>query len=196
MKSKAKPNTGTPKKERTQIKGADVTETAKVQRRDLLRKALPSVEVLASIAAVVAKGTHAEPGLAVDCAFRLWKSARARLREEIQEAADDAMYEKLQAESWDKIAQLREYPGTFAQFLKLVVKAKTPADSTKRFREYLRDSLSEDEAVRRIGELKRVGFRDWTAWLYEAECYLHWWAGQRSELARAAAKKRKSKKTY
>ena len=73
MKSKAKPNTGTPKKERTQIKGADVTETAKVQRRDLLRKALPSVEVLASIAAVVAKGTHAEPGLAVDYAFRAVK---------------------------------------------------------------------------------------------------------------------------
>jgi hypothetical protein len=43
------------------------------------------------------------------------------------------------AEAWANIPQPEKFPASFDVFLRLIVRAKTPADATKRFRDSLRD---------------------------------------------------------
>ncbi len=192
MKSKGKPDSATPRKNRAPLKKGVASEVIASEQRDRVQDLLPSVEVLASIAAVVGKGRLAGPEFAVSYALRLWKCARAALGEELGEAATDKFHSEIEKELWDKLPPPPQDQPTFEQFLKLVVRAKTPADSTKRFRDYLRHNVSEGEAMSRIAELKGVGFGDVFAWLDEAGAYLDWWRGQRSELARIAAKKKRN----
>ncbi len=144
---------------------------------------LPTADTLALIAANVSKGIDLEPRLAVDYAFKLWKNAREKLAGEIKEPAqvpDDN--ENIQKNDGGCLPPA--FPATFDAFLRLVVNSKTPAESTKRFRDFLRHNpATADEADKRMAKLKDEGFRDSKLWQATALEYRDWWASHESPLA-------------
>jgi hypothetical protein len=150
---------------------------------------LPTADTLALIAANVSKGIDLEPRLAVDYAFKLWKNAREKLEGEIIERAqvpDDN--ENIQKS--DGGCPPPTFPATFDTFLRLVVNGKTLADSTKRFRDFLRhNSASEEEADKRMAKLGDEGFRDSELWRVTALEYRSWWESQESPLASKSAER-------
>ena len=144
---------------------------------------LPTADTLALIAANVSKGIDLEPRLAVDYAFRLWKNAREKLAGEIKERAqvpdDNGNIQKS-----DGGGLPPTFPATFDTFLRTVVNGKTLADSTKRFRDFLRSNpATEAEADKRMAKLGDEGFRDSELWRVTALEYRNWWESQESPLA-------------
>ncbi len=148
---------------------------------------LPTADTLALIAANVSKGIDLEPRLAVDYAFKLWKNAREKLEGEIKERApvpDDN--ENIQKSDGGCLPPT--FPATLDTFLRLVVNGKTLADSTKRFRDFLRhNSATEDEADKRLAKLRDEGFRDSELWQVTALEYRDWWESPESPLASKSA---------
>ncbi|HTY86643.1 MAG TPA: hypothetical protein VMB80_04195 [Candidatus Acidoferrum sp.] len=157
---------------------------------------LPTADTLALIAANVAKGIDLEPRLAVEYALKLWKSAQEKLGGEIKEPAlvsdAPAPVPKATAPVPKADATIRKsdggsplptFPATFDAFLRLVVNGKTLADSTKRFRDFLRsNSASEAEADKRLANLAGEGFKDAKSWQVTALEYRDWWASRESPL--------------
>src|SRR5208337_930324 len=148
---------------------------------------LPTADTLALIAANVSKGIDLEPRLAVDYAFKLWKNAREKLEAEIKERArvpnDNENIQKS-----DGGCLPPTFPATFDTFLRMVVNGKTLADSTKRFRDFLRhNSATEDEADKRMARLGDEGFRDAELWQVTALEYRDWWESHESPLASKSA---------
>ena len=214
-----------------------ITETA----QHTPSSAVPSPEMVALIAANLFKaGNQYSVAEAVTNALMLYDAARARLAGVMK--LQDA-YER-EAAAWADISQPEKFPASLGDFLKLIVHAKTPADATKRFRDFLRDrwkrlaangkiedypkwaewarkrhveQMTPEErqnpkwagmTEQKIGEAleqanlekkvadeladwKRLGFRDQRSWCLWAKEYFAWWANQRSDQARAAAKKSK-----
>ena len=144
---------------------------------------LPTADTLALIAANVSKGIDVEPRLAVDYAFKLWKNAREKLEGEIKERAQVPNgNENVQKSDGGRLPPA--FPATFDTFLRLVVDGKTPADSTKRFRDFLRNnSATEAEADKRMAKLKDEGFRDSESWQVTELEYRDWWKSHESPLA-------------
>jgi hypothetical protein len=144
---------------------------------------LPTADTLALIAANVAKGIDLEPRLAVDYAFKLWKNAREKLEGEIKKPAqvsDDT--ENIQKS--DGGYPPPTFPATFDTFLSMVVNGKNLADSTKRFRDFLRNnSATEGEAGKRLANLADEGFKDAKSWKVTALEYREWWESRGSQLA-------------
>jgi len=68
-----------------------------------------------------------------------------------------------------KIRDLKIGQTTFENFLNLLWKAGSFADSTKRFRDFLKAIQAEDEALRRFVQFKQSGFYDLTSWLDTAD---------------------------
>jgi hypothetical protein len=108
-------------------------------RREVHRWPLPSPASLASIAAVISKGNSLLPSAAVDYAFDLYRESCARL--------ERAMDEQQARDSAGKAAAVplpTSFPARLDDFLRLIVKGKTPADSACRFREFLRHRAKRD----------------------------------------------------
>jgi hypothetical protein len=146
---------------------------------------LPTADTLALIAANVSKGIDLEPRLAVDYAFKLWKNAREKLEGEMKERApvDNGNIQKS-----DGGCPPPAFPASFDTFLGLVVNSKTLADSTKRFRDYLRhNSATEAEADKRLAKLAEEGFPDSGSWQVTALEYRGWWDSHESPLAGKSA---------
>ncbi len=142
---------------------------------------LPTADTLALIAANVSKGIDLEPRLAVDYAFKLWKNAREKLEGEIKEPAQ-VDNENIQKSDGSSLTPA--FPATFDTFLSMAVNGKSLADSTKRFRDFLRsNSVTEDEADKRMAKLGEEGFRDSESWQVTALEYRNWWDSQESPLA-------------
>jgi hypothetical protein len=183
----------------------------------------PTAETLAIIAANVSKGVDLDPRLAVDYAFKLWKSAREKLAGDIREPApapkepapapkepapvprepapvprEPAPVPKEAAPvpradetipKSDGGGRLPTFPATFDTFLGMVVNGKTLADSTQRFREYLRsNSATEAEADKRLANLAGEGFKDSKSWRVTALEYREWWESHESQPAGKPAK--------
>lgn len=144
---------------------------------------LPTADSLALIAANVSRGIDLEPRLAVDYAFKLWRNAQEKLEGEIKERAhvpDD--HESIQKS--DGCCLPPTFPATFDTFLRTVVNCKTLADSTKRFRDFLRNnSATEDEADKRMAKMGDEGFKDSESWQLTALEYRDWSESQASPLA-------------
>lgn len=151
---------------------------------------LPTAEALALIAANVSRSIDLEPQLAVDYAYRLWINARANLREERKEYAHIESYRQILDEQYRGIPSPDAYPANFDTFLRMVVKGKTPADSTKRFRDFLRSQFSERDAQERIGTFGKEGFKDEETWMEIALEYRDWWKAKKAEKASLSAKSR------
>ena len=143
---------------------------------------LPTADTLALIAANVSKGIDLEPRLAVDYAFKLWKNAREKLEGEIKAPAQVPNdIENIQKSDGGCLPPT--FPATFDTFLRRVINGKTLADSTKRFREFLRNnSATEDEADKRLAKLGDEGFRDPESWQVTALEYRDWWGSHESPL--------------
>ena len=145
---------------------------------------LPTADALALIAASVSKGIDLEPRLAVDYAFKLWKNAREKLEGEIKAPAQ-VDNENLQKSGGSPPPA---FPATLDTFLRLVVNGKTLADSTKRFRDFLRNnSATENEADKRMAKLGDEGFRDSELWRVTALEYRDWRESHESPLASKSA---------
>lgn len=144
---------------------------------------LPTADTLALIAANVSKGIDLEPRLAVDYAFKLWKNAREKLEGEIKECAP-VPNDNENVQKSDAGCQPPAFPATLDTFLRLVVNGKSLADSTKRFRDFLRhNSATEAEADKRLAKLAEEGFRDSELWQVTALEYRDWWESHESPLA-------------
>jgi hypothetical protein len=113
-KSKPQPATGTPK------------------------AALASPETLAIIAATLAKGGVEKPETFIANAAAFYDAACAHL----ESKASYLEAKQAKAEARAALPRHQKFPATFNDILKLIVRAKTPADGTKRFRDYLRDDLT------------------------------------------------------
>ena len=94
----------------------------------------PSPETLAMIAAALAKGLTEKPATAIQYASDLYDAACARL--EMKSRYLTARKNEIEAMS--DIPRPKKFPATLNEFLSLIVSARTPADSMKRFRDYVR----------------------------------------------------------
>lgn len=112
------------------------------------RPKLPSPETLAQIAATLVAGGQS-PDVAAKNALRLWQETCR-----ILDPAHDAELAKVETIVRDTIKkQLDElpaqWPAKLDDFLRLVVHAKTPADATKRFRDFLRERVRQSHVHQR-----------------------------------------------
>jgi hypothetical protein len=160
----------------------------------------PSQFELALLAAIVAQGNK-KPLDAMCYAWDLWEEAGAALEYGGPAAASllkppDAEIRK----HWQAKGEAPEkFPATLRDFLRLIVRARTPADSMKRLRDWFRHENATHqapEAADRITQIKAADqqggyftrFDDWRAL---AVGYKHWWSGQKSLKASQSAKKKK-----
>jgi hypothetical protein len=209
---------------------------SKTESRDAA--ALPSPEALALIAATIANGGSEKPATAIAYAARLYEAACEHLEWKIRYRA----VRERETEAMNRIPQPDKFPAPFKDFLRLIVRGKTPADRTKRFRDYLRDQVKQEcgggkiedypkwaewaakkhleettpEELRdpkwakmtkqqiseamidavieksvadQLADWQRYGLMNQDSWFRLAKQYACWWAGRRSDQARAAGKK-------
>jgi len=136
---------------------------------------LPTADALALIAANVSKGTDLEPRLAVDYALKLWKNSREKLESEMMGSAP-VPEKNAKTQKGDGNNLPPAFPVPFDAFLQLVVNGQTLADSTNRFRDFLRNtSANEVEADKRLAKFADEGFKDAESWQVTALEYRHWW---------------------
>jgi hypothetical protein len=103
------------------------------------------------------------------------------------------------------------FPATLEDFYRLIVKAKTPADCAKRFRDFLGNVFArypspgngksrakiapEGSAIMHIQKIKQAdkegGFFTESKWLALVGRYSDWWKQQKSSKSRESASKRK-----
>lgn len=161
---------------------------------------LPSRSALMLTAAIVSQGATKRPADAVNYALRLWVEAGKTLQAEAR--ANEQL-------GFEGISLPKKFPASLDDFLSLIVRARTPADSMKRLRDFFRDKTVADlktggfdgpvtpddnaqveTAVEQ--DIKRLG--DYgiskTKWGALAKHYYGWWARQKSAKSGAAAKKR------
>ncbi len=97
-----------------------------------------SPETLAMIAATLAKGGVDKPETAIANAAALYDAACEHLESKARHFAA----KQAKAEARAALARPKKFPATFNDVLRLIVRAKTSADGTKRFRDYLRWDLT------------------------------------------------------
>lgn len=122
-----------------------------------------------------------------------------------------AEFDKIAVEWPSGLPRPNHFPATLKDFLARIVKARTPADSTARFRQFLgasagRDSFwvakkpmttekRDDWVVSQFQAVKdgdnTGGFFTEGVWLSMGSAYIDWWKDQISIKARESAKKRK-----
>jgi hypothetical protein len=117
-------------------------------------RATPTPETLAMIAATLGKGATEQPATAIGYATKLYDAAC----EHLESKARYSTAKQAEVDSMATIPQPENgFPALFADFLRLIVKAKTPADSTKRFRDYQRDDVKRQEwASDTIGDFSKT----------------------------------------
>jgi len=163
----------------------------------------PTQFELAMLAATVTRGEK-EPLAAVDYAWNLWCDSGEVLQRDGTAALflERGVNNPAVRKSWrDAGFMPQQFPATLNDFLRLIVRAKTPADSMKRLRDFYQyeqtkyPDLYRDPA-NRIAEMKasdREGgyFADFKSWQSRACVYEIWWNNQKSCKARESASKRK-----
>jgi hypothetical protein len=164
----------------------------------------PTQFELAMLAATVSRGTTQEPLEAVSYAWELWYESGGCVQH--GGLAAWALYRSIEdpavLRSWRERGHApRKFPATLDDFLRLIVKAKTPADSMKKLRDFFRHEQAQrpqlyGDPAGRIAEIKaadRAGgyFADFKRWQSMACVYEIWWADQKSLKASNSAKKRK-----
>jgi hypothetical protein len=164
----------------------------------------PTQFELAILAATVARGTEKTPLEAIAYALDLWRDSGevlwrgGALSLQHERAANAPAVRK----SWREAGMMPpRFPATLDNFLRLIVRAKTPADSMKRLRDFFRDQHARnpelyEDAAERIGMMKdfdkRGGyFTDFSRWHSMAGAYEIWWADRKSQSAHDSAKKRR-----
>lgn len=178
------------------------------------RWTLPTPETLAMIAATGIRDPNESAMIAVDRAYGLWSASC----EKLQVAEGTQAYYDQAAKFTEGIPRPATFPATLAEFLALVVNAKTPADSTKRFRDFLRyralrscqhdrsvkaarddkarkaqveklmAEYGEREVSQRFAQYKADGIQFETSWDFIAQDYQSWWQGEKSAKARKSAR--------
>src|SRR5437016_1872330 len=135
---------------------AEIAKLAReTESQDFRHGPLPSPETLALIGANVARGGSLKAREAVTYAAELYDEACARLEHatKLQDA-----YSR-EAAMFAGIPHPEKFPAPFDDFLRLIVRAKTPADATKRFRDFLRDRLKRSCVFGRIED-----YPVWAEW--------------------------------
>lgn len=96
---------------------------------------MPSPETLALIASNLSKAAPDSPGATIDCAFELWRQACLKIQSESEaQQVRDGLTE-VNAD----IPMPDRFPASADDFFRLIIRsAKTPADATKRFRDFVR----------------------------------------------------------
>jgi hypothetical protein len=175
------------------------------------RWTLPAPQDLALIAANVARGGDVPPQAAVGYAFELWMESCRRL----ESAIDTQEYFASERRKIESIPHPDSFPATLDHFLTSIVKGRTPADSTKRFRDFLRhrviplvldgksveeppvDAKEQEIVEKNLDELmakyrRKVedggGIRLPASWFSLAADYLSWWGSEKSATAKKTAK--------
>jgi len=137
-------------------------QSQEIQNDNTSDQSCPTQETLALMAAIVGRHINKEPALAVDYAFRLWESAGEELIEKLIEKQEEASWLQfcleLDQKPYEGIKRPSKWPAPFAHFLELVVRCRTPADGTKRFRDFLHSSMDERKADGRMKEFRGTGF--------------------------------------
>jgi len=169
-------------------------------------------EGLANLAAAVSHGKS--PAKAVAYALELCReSVKALNRIALEEVGvttdgvnllshDSTMERLAKIENWKKIVPKPDkFPATLDDFFRLVVKAKTTADSMKRLRDFYRQSSFEkdkDPQSRAANQIQHIkdgddlgGFFTETKWELLAGNYLEWWKRKKSTVASISARQRK-----
>jgi hypothetical protein len=163
----------------------------------------PTQFELAMLAAIVTRGNK-KPLESVDYAWNLWCDSGEVLQSGGTAALflDRALNDPAVKKSWQDAGKMpARFPAKLDDFLNLIVRAKTPADSMKRLREFFSHEQAENpdlyrEPADRIAEMKardrEVGcFANFKSWQIEACAYDIWWSGQKSKKARESASKSK-----
>lgn len=163
----------------------------------------PTQFELAMLAATVARGEE-EPLATVDYAWKLWCDSGEVLQCDgtatlfLERAVNDPSVRK----SWSDAGKMpRKFPATLDDFLRLIVRARTPADSMKRLRDFFRYQQAKNpdlhrDPVDRIAKMKvrdkeEGYFADFKRWQSGACVYEIWWDSQKSSKASDSASKRK-----
>jgi hypothetical protein len=165
----------------------------------------PTQFELAMLAATVSHGLDEDPLRAVGYAWRLWCDAGEVVRRGGGVLAllhERSIYDPAVVKGWRESGSApAKFPATLDNFLRLIVKGKTPADSTKRLRDFFRYEQTRwpqlyGEPAGRIAEIKAADqaggyFTDFKCWYLMASGYEGWWEDQKSLKASASGKKRK-----
>jgi len=162
----------------------------------------PDIETLALLAAIVGQGMSKCPHEAVDYAWKLWEESEQVVEHGYAARALTRGDETFTfGKSWEGRIP-KKFPGRLDDFLRLIVKARTPADSTKRLRDFFSEKSATDDmpdpgaaAAARIQKIKdgdkAGGYFTSTMWRSLAVLYEFWWQKQKSNKARVSAKKRR-----
>lgn len=174
---------------------------------------LPSIEELARLAAIASAGMKKRPSDAVAYAFKLWRESHAAIERFSSEEAGipglgsfertlDQIDLVQQEQAARKVLRANmsmppKFPATLEDFQRLIVKARTPADSTKRLRDFFCHSFAATEddpgtAAARLfqrikDEDKAGGSFSKQKWLLLGARYSAWWKDQRSSKAATSA---------
>ena len=115
----------------------------------------------------------------------------------------DSTLERIQKlENWKKNTPKPEaFPASLGVFFDLIVKARTPADCTKRMRDFLCQVFFANDCdphSRAAGLIQRIkdceqqgGYFSETKWEIMGGCYLEWWKEEKSRKARKSGGQRK-----
>jgi hypothetical protein len=164
----------------------------------------PTQFELAMLAATVTREGK-EPLAAVDYAWNLWCTSGEVIQRDGSTAAlilERACNDEAVRKSWrDEGVMPKKFPATLNDFLRIIVRAKTPADSMKRLRDFFRHEQAENpdlyrDPADRIAEMKARDqdggyFADFNTWRSLTRIYEGWWRSQKSSKASESASKRK-----
>ncbi|MBM3882917.1 MAG: hypothetical protein FJ387_24870 [Verrucomicrobia bacterium] len=171
----------------------------------------PSVECLAQLAAILSTGAQLSPTEAVERACEIWHVAREKLSDKSRALIMNWVRAMAPQTQIRQLSAPRAFPATFEEFLKIVVRAKTPADATKRFRDFLKDRVAEsyeasahspaptsiemdNEALNLLEQLRRGGFSKNEFWDFLSRDYRAWWSERRSKQWSLAGQKSAEKR--
>jgi hypothetical protein len=183
------------------------------QQGGILLRSAPSQMELAQLAALVSQGKTAVDAVAY--ALELWResiAALSRTWEEVGIYSYDISIAKFLRDALEvpikNLPKPDRFPATLDDFLRLIVRGKTPADSTKRMRDYLESRIGYKpgkptgeftKGAFTLASIKDAdnagGFFTPDLWRLIGTGYMVWWKRHKSDAARAAARKRKGKST-
>ncbi len=169
-------------------------------------RSAPSQMELAQLAALISHGKTAVDAVAY--ALELWRESAIALSQTWEEVGIyqyDISIAKFVREAveapYKNLPKPNRFSATLDEFLRLIVKGKTPADGTKRLRDFLNDRYAYTaekpsgaftlESIK-AGD-KAGGFFTPSLWRVLGTSYMAWWKGHKSKAARASAKGRGGK---
>jgi len=184
-----------------------------------MKTRLPNWEELARLAAAVSQGMKKKPVEAVAYALELYHETQIALERAAIEAGGipdsgsldlDLTIEKIETmQRYEKTVPLpTKFPATLDDFFRLIVKARTVADATKRLRDFLcysyfksGNTQKNDAGAYAANQIQKMkdgdkngGYFAQQQWRSFAGHYMDWWKRQRSFKARESARHRKKRR--